>query len=151
MVEKIGLDIYLLGPSQFWKVQYLQVQKLRPENLCRSLWSAIKLWQTPTATFGSVNSSFWRIRLRNEHNFAFVITNQTSHFPIKCATALWAVELWIRVITACRAYSITGPKSWKNLPTDIKNLKSNTSFRNLLNKHLLAGQFKPVTLSTNTS
>lgn len=49
-----------------------------------------------------------------------------------------------RTETATKAFSITGPKAWNNLPKDIKDLKSSISFKNRLNKHLLADQFKNV-------
>lgn len=50
-----------------------------------------------------------------------------------------------RTETASRAYSITGPNTWNGLPTDIKSIKSSTSFKKKLHKHLLASQFKTET------
>ena len=76
---------------------------------------------------------------RGEKNNRFTRNNDTLHIEQR------------KTGTACRAFSITGPKSWNNLPTNLKNLKSNMSFRERLSKHLLANQFKTVTLSTNLS
>lgn len=47
-----------------------------------------------------------------------------------------------------QSFSITGPKSWNNLPKNLKNLESDTSFTNRPNEHLLTDQFNTVTLPT---
>jgi hypothetical protein len=69
------------------------------------------------------------IYFRGEKNNRFTRNNETLHVEHR------------KRETARRAFTITGPKSWNKLPTDLKNVKSNTSFKNKLSKHLLEDQF----------